>query len=269
MTGTLYHLRVGRGEEVVFLHGWGMHSGVWEDVAEALVDTHRLTLIDLPGHGYSRGGPGGHSLADMARAVAAVAPPRAAWVGWSLGGLVAQRLALDAPHRVSRLALVCTSPSFVRRPGWPHAMEYAVLHQFAENLGRDHRGTLKRFLALEVQGSEHATAQLRQLREMVFQHGEPDPSALADGLAILEGTDLRAELAGLAAPVLLVMGRRDNLVPASAGEAVAAMLPGARLRVLEGAGHAPFFSHPEVFTGELRAFLDPPDPGIPGERGGP
>ena len=50
----LYSHTLGSGPDVVLLHGWGMHSGVWEDVVEALLDHHRVTVLDLPGHGYSR-----------------------------------------------------------------------------------------------------------------------------------------------------------------------------------------------------------------------
>lgn len=253
---SLYVHSVGAGPDLVLVHGWGMHAGVWEDVVEALADDFRVTVLDLPGHGYSRRQGYGHGLADLARVVAAAAPPRACWVGWSLGGLVAQRLALDAPERVSRLALVASSPCFVRRPGWPHAMDHPVLHQFAENLERDYRSALDRFLALEVHGGDQSRALLRQLRELVFQHGEPDPEALADGLAILESADLRAELAGLGCPVLLLTGRRDTLVPASAGPAFQALLPDACHYQFPNAGHAPFFTHLDGFVARLREFAD-------------
>ena len=189
-------------------------------------------------------------------AAAAVAPARAIWVGWSLGGLVAQRLAIDSPERVAKLVLVASSPCFVRHWDWRHAMRFQVLHLFAETLGRNYQTTLKRFLALEVHGSENAVEQLRLLRQMIFQHGEPDAKVLRDGLAILVNEDLRGELGHILCPVLLMMGRRDSLVPVSAGAAIQGMLTDARLHVFERAGHAPFFSHFSEFINCLRAFLD-------------
>lgn len=252
----LYVSRVGTGPDVVLLHGWGLHSGAWEDVVEQLADHYRITVMDLPGHGYSRLPEAGHTLRDLGRAVAAAAPPKAHWVGWSLGGLVAQRVAIDSSERVASLVMVASSPSFVARPDWPHGMSFDVLHQFAENLGDHYRATLLRFLALEVKGSENARDQLRLLREIVFQHGEPDATALADGLAILEGEDLRAELGAIACPVLLLLGRRDNLVPASAGPATQQLLANARLHIFERGGHAPFFSHLPEFAERLQEFFD-------------
>lgn len=252
----LYRYTVGSGPEVVLLHGWGMHSGVWEDVVEALLDHYRVTVLDLPGHGYSRGSGAGYALNDLCTAVLDAVPARAAWVGWSLGGLAAQYIAITVPERVARLALVGSTPCFVQRPDWPHGVAPPVLRRFAEDLRRDYRATLNRFIALEVHGSEHAAAQLRQLKAMLFRHGEPDTAALESGLAILENADLRADVSRIACPVLLLMGQRDQLAPAEAGATLQQRLPDARLHVFPRAGHAPFFSHLPEFLAELGAFLD-------------
>ncbi len=251
-----YHHTLGSGPDVLLLHGWGMHSGVWENVVEGLRDDYRITMLDLPGHGYSHASESAPTLEALTAAVLAVAPPRAAWVGWSLGGLAAQRAATIAPERVSRLVLVNSTPCFAQRPGWPHGIPLAVLQGFARELRQDYRAVLKRFIALEVHGSEHASAQLRRLKAMLFQRGEPDVTALEDGLAILEQADLRAQLPRIVCPTLLLMGQRDQLTPAAAGEAMRDLLPDARLHVFPRAGHAPFFSHLAEFVTRLRAFLN-------------
>ncbi|MGB2973156.1 MAG: alpha/beta fold hydrolase, partial [Candidatus Competibacter sp.] len=132
----------------------------------------------------------------------------------------------------------------------------SVLHQFAQQLRQDHRAVLKRFIALEVYGSEQAAEQLRRLKAMLFQHGEPALSALEGGLALLENTDLRAGWPRMACPILMMLSQRDQLVPASAGAALVERLPKIRLKLFDRAGHAPFFSHLDEFVAELRAFLD-------------
>lgn len=255
-TPLLYHHTVGTGPDVVLLHGWGMHSGVWEDVVESLIDYYRVTVLDLPGHGYSPLSEAGHTLRDLCAAIIAVTPPSAAWVGWSLGGLAAQYIAITAPERISRLVLVSSTPCFVQRPDWPHGIAPSVLRHFAEELRQNYRATLKRFIALEVYGSEYAIAQLHQLKAMLFQHGEPNVAALEGGLAILENSDLRSELPRIACPTLLLMGQRDQLTPTAAGVALRQWLPNARLHIFPGASHAPFFSHLPEFLAELRTFLD-------------
>ncbi|PIE82858.1 MAG: pimeloyl-[acyl-carrier protein] methyl ester esterase [Candidatus Contendobacter odensis] len=251
-----YVQTVGHGADVVLVHGWGMHAGIWQDVVEGLAGHYRVTVLDLPGHGYSRTLENQYGLVQLADMVAAAVPAPATWIGWSLGGLVAQQVALSAPEHISRLVLVSSTPSFIKRTGWLHGIDLPVLQRFAEELQQDYRAVLKRFIALEVHGSTHANEQLRLLKAMLFQHGEPEISALKAGLSILETSDLRAELPRIGCPALLLMGQRDQLIPAAAGVAMCAALPDARLHVVAGAGHAPFFSHLPEFMAELRAFLD-------------
>jgi pimeloyl-[acyl-carrier protein] methyl ester esterase len=150
---------------------------------------------------------------------------------------------------------VASSPRFVQAPDWPHAIPAGVLAQFHDALGQDPRATLSRFLALQVRGSEASGDTLRALRRQLFAHGEPDPAALAAGLAILRDADLRAELADLSPPLQFIMGERDTLMPAAAAQACVAQRPGTRVACITGAGHAPFLSHPPAFLAALRAFL--------------
>ena len=75
-------------------------------------------------------------------------------------------------------------------------------------------------------------------------------------MAILEYTDLRPALPTLLCPTLLLMGQRDQLVPAAAGIAACEQLPDGRVQVFPRAGHAPFFSHLPAFVDALRSFLD-------------
>jgi pimeloyl-[acyl-carrier protein] methyl ester esterase len=242
----LWHERQGSGPDLVLVHGWGMHGGIWGDLPAHLAKHFRVTILDLPGHGRSREESGDLSLAGFSERVAELCPAPAIWFGWSLGGLIAQHAALHHPHQVAQLVLVGATPKFVQAPDWPHAMPVDVFADFARSLTQDYRATLLRFLSLQVGGSEPARALLKQLRSDMFTHGEPQPVALAAGLAILEQTDLRAQLAEIRVPALAVHGshdRHDRLVPPAAGTYLGAQLPNARVLHIEGAGHAPFLSH--------------------------
>lgn len=255
MNSRLWTETLGSGPDLVLLHGWGLHSVVWEDIARELADDFRVTLIDLPGHGRSPWTPHPCSLGNWAEQIAAVAPPTATYIGWSLGGMAALQLALDQPERVTRLVLVASTPRFVQAPSWPDAVRPEVLASFAQELEHDYRATVRRFLALQTRGGEQAGAQLRQLNARLFTHGEPHLQALHGGLTLLAETDLRRQLARIACPILLVLGEQDTLVPVASGEKTVAMFQHGQLEVMAGTAHAPFLTHPRRFLELTRDFL--------------
>jgi len=249
----LWHERQGSGPDLILVHGWGLHGGIWGELPTRLAPHFRVTTLDLPGHGRSRTAGESLSLAAFTDRVAELCSAPAIWLGWSLGGLIALNAALRHPGKVAKLVLVGATPKFVQAPDWPHAMPTEVFAGFARNLTRDYRATLLRFLSLQVGNNESARALLKQLRAEMFAHGEPQPEALAAGLAMLEQTDLRAHLAEIRAPALVVHGSHDRLAPPAAGEYLATHLPQARWLRLEGAGHAPFLSHAALLVDAVHA----------------
>jgi pimeloyl-[acyl-carrier protein] methyl ester esterase len=244
----------GGGPPLVLLHGWAMHSGIFAPLVERLRAHFTLHLVDLPGHGRNRDSALPLELAGVADAIAN-AVPRAVWLGWSLGGLVALQAAASRPASVRGLAMLCASPRFVRTADWPEGMPASVFEGFAADLGRDYRATIDRFLMLEAHGSDHMREELRLLRAQVFAAGEPSPARLAEGLAVLQDSDLRVLLPTLAPPSLWIAGRRDRLVAPQAMQAAAALAPAARFLRIEHGGHAPFLSHADEVATALREFV--------------
>lgn len=245
----------GAGRDLVLLHGWGMNGDVWEGVVPELAQHFRVTVVDLPGHGRSVDGLVEYSLENIAKEVAAVIPPDAVLVGWSLGGMVATRLTLDFPHKISKLVLVASAPKFTRDTSWPNGVEPEVLDSFAGDLRGDFRHTMKRFIAIQSMGSENAKEEQRVLRDRVFRHGHPQIAALEGGLKILHDADLRPELGNVTQATLIMAGEYDSLFRKQAAEEASRFFPHARLSVIKGAGHAPFLSHPGIFCRELGAFV--------------
>jgi pimeloyl-[acyl-carrier protein] methyl ester esterase len=234
--------RTGSGPDLVMLHGWAMHGGILAPLVAQLRERWTVHVVDLPGHGHSRDDTTPLTPEAVTAALFDVVPP-ARWLGWSLGGLVAQHAALTDPARVRGLVAIASPPRFVAAPDWPHGVATEVFARFGAELAGDWRGTVERFLALEVLGSEHARDDLRALREQLFERGEPAPRVLADGLALLQSCDLRQRLSQLTVPSLWIGGRRDRLVAPAAVQAAAALAPGGRGLVIAGAGHAPFLHH--------------------------
>ncbi|PKM21389.1 MAG: pimeloyl-[acyl-carrier protein] methyl ester esterase [Gammaproteobacteria bacterium HGW-Gammaproteobacteria-14] len=207
-------------EDLVLLHGWGLHSIVWDDVMPDLLQHFRVTVIDLPGMGQSPMPAGEYDLAYLVDQVGAILPSRCHLLGWSLGGLIAMQLAATRPAQVISLTTVATTPRFVEAEGWP-GVSSQLFERFQEVFDEDAEGTLIRFLALNCKDASTVKDDVRKLKEILYFCGLPAPRALRGGLHVLRDTDLRATLATLAQPVLMLFGGNDNIVPA----AVMATLP--------------------------------------------
>lgn len=262
----------GNGEPLLLIHGWGMHGGVWEGVAQKLAADFRVHCVDLPGYGFSMVSSewsveSGKSVASFPLATdhspltaivnqlsAQFSEPLAV-CGWSLGGQIALRWARREPDKVQRLILVTSTPCFTEREDWVFGMESEVLEKFATELEQNHAATLRRFIALQLRGSKNERELLALLRGRLFSRGEPDIGALRAGLGILRDADLRDELRDIQQPTLVIAGERDKLTPPEASYYLAQAMPVARVIEVEGAAHAPFLSHPEIFVEQVKSFL--------------
>lgn len=250
----LYIEQRGQGpRHIVLLHGWAMHGGVFTPLVDKLAKRATVHVVDLPGHGRSRDCTMSLEPSVCAKAIAEATPP-AIWLGWSLGGLMALTGALEQPSKVQALAMVCSSPCFVRKPDWKYGMSPEVFATFGRELGQTYRLTLERFLALEAMGSSHARDDMRQLHEGVFARGEPAPRVLKEGLDILERVDLRVRLAELHCPGTWIAGARDRLIPWRAMQWAAAR-SGAAFTCVEHAGHAPFIGFADAVMNALEPLL--------------
>jgi len=249
------HVEVtGSGAPLVMLHGWGMHGGIWSDTAEMLGADFQVHNLDLPGHGASAV-LDAFTLDTVVGQLSARFEQPLILCGWSLGGIIAQHWAAREPDKVQRLILVNSTPCFAAREDWAFGMPQETLAQFAAELEKNHAATLRRFLALQVRGSESERELLGVLREKLFSRGEPHLTALRGGLAILRDADLRDTLPRITSPTLVIAGERDKLTPPEASHYLAQSLPHARVVVVAGAAHAPFLSHPEIFIEQAKSFL--------------
>lgn len=259
----LYVEHSGRGQPVVFWHGWGMNLRVFDALRATLAPDYRTCAVDLPGHGRSawratRGGaapPHCAMLDDLLQPLLATLPDNSTLVGWSLGGQLALRAAMLAPQRVARLVLIATTPRFARAPDWPHGVEEGLLQQMRSRLERDYPGMISDFLELQLRGSRDAPQLLQALRVALRTHGEALPAALLAGLDALAQTDLRSLLPSIQQPALVIGGQYDRITPPQGAEALAGMLRAGRYRQYARAAHAPFLSHSAEFAALLRAFI--------------
>ena len=169
-----------------------------------------------------------------------------------MGGL-ALAVAARHPAKVGKLLLVAGTTSFVQRDGWPYAMPPAMLAEFTAGIAADVEAMLPRF----VGGFNRGDARAKSVTAELLQLADPRPSGevLATGLRWLRDVDLRSDAPRVACPTLLVHGAADPLMPLGAAEALAALIPGARLAVFDDCAHAPFLSRPDDFIARARDFL--------------
>jgi pimeloyl-[acyl-carrier protein] methyl ester esterase len=231
---------------LVFLPGWGLGRGPLNGAVEAIYGQ----IFDLPGYGNAP------PIADFCAAaddIAARLQPGTTLAGWSLGAMLALAVAARHPDKVGKLILVAGTASFVQRDGWPYAMPAAVLADFATGIAVDAEAMLPRFVGVFNRGDARAKSVTLELLKLTDT--APSGEVLATGLRWLRDIDLRELAPRIKAPTLLIHGAADPLMPVGAAEALAALIPGAKLDVLANCAHAPFISQADDFLAIVRKFL--------------
>lgn len=252
---TLRVERLGKGPNLVLLHGWALNSGIWQTYLPMLTQHYCVHLVDLPGHGVNHAETLAPNVTVTAAQLIEALPAQSHWLGWSLGGTVALAAALIDPTAVNKLILVATTPRFVATETWLHGLPRATFELFAQQLEDDYESTLKRFLALQALGLPHAQHLITQLTRHVLERPQPALTTLRNGLAVLNNTDLVAQVPRIGQPTLVMHGNKDRLIPFSAGQYLASTIAHAQLVPFQNAGHAPFLGHDDVFLRAIQDFL--------------
>lgn len=243
---------------LVLLHGWGMTPGVWDAVAAGLNRRFRIVAPALPGH-LGTPLPSALTLDGWADSLAPGLPENAIVCGWSLGAMLAIKLAVRHPLKARRLVLTGATPRFITSDDWPHGLDAATVDTFIRGFSDAPAVTLRRFLSLQIQGDARRKAVQTGLSAALARAADADnatDAALADGLRVLAETDLRGDLPRVGQPVLLIHGDGDALMPPGAARWLAQALPDARLQLWRDTGHAAFLSDPAGFADQLLAFAD-------------
>jgi pimeloyl-[acyl-carrier protein] methyl ester esterase len=239
---------------LVLLHGWGMTPSILDEVGDRLRGACEIHALPLPGY-CGTPGVAPYTVETLAQSAAARAPRRCVVAGWSLGGQVALEWARRAPEQVEALVLIGSTPSFVTRVGWPHAVEPAVFRGFAEAMTSNRDSTLKRFASLQAQGDAAMKPAAMRLRAALCAERDASTPTLCEGLRVLLDADLRAALAHVEQPVLVIHGENDRLVPLAAGEHLARAMKRAQLLKVPGAAHAPFVTQPDAVVDAIAGFV--------------
>jgi 3-oxoadipate enol-lactonase len=241
----------GTGPVALFLHGLGGSRTAWEPQLRGLADVRTCVAWDMPGYGVSTGTPDSFAAvaaaaADLARALS-TEPVDV--VGLSLGGMVAQHLALDHPDVVRSLVLLDTSPAF-GLDGTTTAQSW-----LDARLGPLASGATPADMAPAVIGAIVGPAATdAQRAEAVAAMSRIPAAALRAACTMLVTHDTRSRLPGVTCPTLVVVGEHDEETPLEYAEVIAALVPQARLEVVPGAGHLANLEQPERVNEIVRTF---------------
>jgi pimeloyl-ACP methyl ester esterase len=261
---TLHWDELGSGRPVVFVHGWSMSSRAFAWQTEALAASHRVIRYDLRGHGRSRSDAKvGYAVEDHARDLGALLARcelrAAALVAWSMGAQVALEALPAIQDRLDSLVLLSATPRFTAAEGWPHGLPAASVAALAARLEHRPERTLQRFFDGMFAPGEIGPPERACIGRRVLE-GAPTvslPAARAGLQALLE-SDQRQRLGEVRVPALLVHGELDPICLPAASAFAQGCIPGARRRVLPGAGHAPHLSRPSLVNELLADFLASP-----------
>ncbi|WP_029406569.1 alpha/beta fold hydrolase [Thiomicrorhabdus sp. Milos-T2] len=242
---------------LTLIHGWAAESRVWEEWATTkFAKDYTLTLIDLPGFGDSPALPKSENIeADWIQAIVDVLPEKTHLLGWSLGGLLVQQVALQYPNRVQSLICLATTPRFTQNDGWQRSVSPQIIGDFMKAMSIEVGGVLKKFWRLQLQGSDNSRALMKALGEHMSNRKRPGLVALNQGLTLLKDMDNRSQLTQLTMPTLWLLGERDPLIPQEIRENLHELQPKAHIQVIPGGSHIPFFSQPNETAEPILQFL--------------
>lgn len=249
------------GPRVLLLMGFGMRGDMWQPQIEALHADHQLCIVDNRGVGDSECPPERWSMADMAedarRVLDTLQWPRAHVVGVSMGGMIAQELALAHPERVLSLALIAT------HAGGP--LTWLPTFQGIRCFLRAQTGNPQRRLRalqdLLYPPDFVARYDSKQLAERMRRAGRRAPIAsLRSQLRAVMGHDTRSRLDRLRMPTLVVRPGEDILVRPRACDRLATRIPHARVLRLDEAGHGAIFQCAHTLNPALRQHFEAAEP---------
>jgi pimeloyl-ACP methyl ester carboxylesterase len=244
----------GRGETLILIHGLGDDHRAWRRTLPDLMLDHRVVMYNLRGHGGTTAGRGDGTLrqlrGDLVALMDSIGIDHAHIAGFSLGGTIAMRMAIDHPARVRGLVLVATSS----RVGRTAADWYRQRAEMVEHRDPQIRDTLDRDTA-DVYSESPAELDAGLL---IRRQSTSDPRGYGNActaMAALNAAPLDPELPQISARTLVVASDLDRHCPPKAAEIIAAGIKGSRLEIIPGAGHPIPVEKPRELAGSMNSFL--------------
>lgn len=248
-------------QAIFMVSTWAMPKEVMHDFALRLSERFYVVLANLPGISLdeqwivrSRIGPN-YDIDALSEQLIAIAPKRAWWIGWSLGGMISVYIAARRSSCVEGVITLSALPSFVQREGWPNAMSLDDFEEFASLVKDAPEKGLKRFVMLQSKGAEDVASLADRLCSFL-PITTLNPAALTGGLRLLKSLDVRRELSVLDLPNLHILGGKDVLIPTQELGAQSYVNPLQEIAVLSDCAHQPFLENENECVRYVEHFID-------------
>lgn len=239
---------------LVLIHGVGSYLEAWNGVVEALATDFAMLRFDLRGHGRSERVKGRYEIDDFVNDLLALADKLDIetfdLAGFSLGGLIAQRVALAAGQRIRRLVLISTVAGRTAEEQ-KRVVDRLVALQRSDG-GAHYDASLDRWLTPDFQRRNPDL--LRQLRQ---RNAETDPACYASAYRVLAECDQGTAIRDIRCPTLIMTGEEDQGSNPRMAAFMHDQIAGSQLRILQGLRHSVLVEAPDLVAGHMRAFLLP------------
>ena len=248
---------VGKGKDVVLMHGWSQDHRSMFPIKEMLQDAYRVTSIDLPGAGQSEWSDDIKTMHDVADILAPYIPNESIYIGWSWGGVAGIALTARYPKKVSHYMGIGTGPRFVEDTDWPGSPKPGFGPAFANiNSEQDFRAMLvDGFYNAEFGENKKNNKIYQRLVEDVDTYGMAlSTDVLKKGVQIIDAADLREEFKTIKCSIDFIVGTKDPAVLWD-WEKVKPLNPRTKVHFIEDAQHMPMHTHTEKFEQILKNIL--------------
>lgn len=213
---------------IVLFNGWGMNDSVWQSVIPALQKMTDVLVTDMT---YI------DNVEHLCQNIHKRLPTQSIFLGWSLGGMLATRIAAKYPTSVNALITLASNVQFVANRSWVSAMPEKRFSAFYQSFLQDAEKTRRRFLHLIVQGDEHRHDQQHWLRTRHMMDVANDYHHWCSGLHLLRDLDNRQAICDIQCPALHVFGEYDQLVPVETIQAMRNLNASSHYHTIKNAGH--------------------------------
>lgn len=198
---------IGNGKiNLILIHGWAFDSNVWIYIIQNLYKYFKIYLIDLPGYGINSNITV-NNIEDIIRILKYNCPNNSIWIGWSLGGLIVNKIANKFPKKILGIINIASSPCFIKKISWPGNSK-KIFYNIYKNMKNNYFKTIKNFLEIQMLYKKN-----NFLKKKLLNHSQPKNKSIKIGLKIILEEDFRKFNYYTSIPILYILGEYDSIIP--------------------------------------------------------